>query len=83
MLGDLLMQAGWSVAVLEEVPAGLGRDGEARGHRQAEPGHLGQIGALAAEQVDLGAVTVGEGEDIGVRGDRTRRGRCRDGHGIT
>ncbi len=30
--------------------AHLGRDGEARGHGQADRGHLGEVGALAAEE---------------------------------
>ena len=33
-----------------EAGADLGGDGEAWRHRQAEPRHLGEIGALAAEQ---------------------------------
>ena len=33
------------------VHADRGRDGEAGGHGQAEIGHLGEVGALAAEQV--------------------------------
>jgi hypothetical protein len=43
-LGDPL-----PVLVVER--ADLGRDREARGHGQADPGHLGQVGALAAEDV--------------------------------
>ena len=34
-----------------EISADRGRDGEARRHRQAEIGHLGEVGALAAEQI--------------------------------
>ena len=37
--------------VREVGTARVGRDGEARGHRQPEPGHLREVGALAAEQV--------------------------------
>ena len=39
---------------------GLGGDGEARRYRQAEVGHLGEVGALAAEQVLHVLVAVGE-----------------------
>ena len=34
-----------------EIGADRGRDGEAGRHRQAEIGHLGEVGALAAEQI--------------------------------
>jgi hypothetical protein len=34
-----------------ECRAGLGGDGEARWHRQANTRHFGEIGAFAAEQV--------------------------------
>ena len=34
-----------------EIGADRGRDGEAGRHRQAEIGHFGEVGALAAEQV--------------------------------
>jgi hypothetical protein len=37
-------------AVGVEIGADLGGDGEAGRHRQAEIGHLGEVGALAAEQ---------------------------------
>ena len=40
-------------AVVVVVGADLGRDGEAGRHRQAEIGHLGEVGALAAEEVLL------------------------------
>ncbi len=39
------------LALLGEDGAGLGADGEARGHGDAQAAHLGQVGALAAEQV--------------------------------
>ena len=51
-VGDLLPQRrriGPAVGVV--VGADLGRDREARRHRQPEAGHLGEVGALAAEQV--------------------------------
>ena len=34
-----------------KIGADRGRNGEARRHRQAEIGHLGEIGALAAQQI--------------------------------
>ncbi|MGY4335574.1 hypothetical protein ACVWW3_000480 [Bradyrhizobium sp. LM2.9] len=43
------LRVGFVVRV--EIGADRGRDGEARRHRQAEIGHLGEVGALAAEQV--------------------------------
>ena len=56
-VGDLRLQIGRvGLAVGVETGADLGRDREARRHRQAEIAHLGQVGALAAEQVaHLGA----------------------------
>ena len=44
LLGELL-------AVGVELGADLGGDGESRGDRQADVGHLGQVRALAAEEV--------------------------------
>ena len=38
-------------AILVVLGAGFGRDGETLGHRQTNVGHLGQVGALAAQQV--------------------------------
>ena len=49
---DLCLQCsriGFVVGV--EISADRGRDGEARRHRQAEIGHFGEVGALAAQQV--------------------------------
>ncbi len=49
---DLGLQIGRiGLAVGVEVGADLGGDGEAGRHRQAEIAHLGQVGALAAEEV--------------------------------
>ncbi len=49
--GDLLLEALRKLlAVLVVVDADLGGDREARGHRQADLGHLGEVGPLAAEQ---------------------------------
>ncbi len=60
-----LLRIGFVVRV--EIGADRGRDGEAGRHRQAEIGHLGEIGALAAEQIaHVGAalgLAVAEGED--------------------
>ena len=44
--------------------ARLGRDREAGRHRQAEDGHLGEVGALAAEQELLLLAALFEGEDV-------------------
>ena len=50
-LGHLGVEAVGPAAV-EVGAAGVGGDGEARRHRQPEHrGHLGQVGALAAEEV--------------------------------
>ena len=48
------------LAVLVVLGAGLGGDGEALGNRQTDVGHLGQIGALAAQQLTHGCVALGE-----------------------
>ena len=42
---------GIGLLVRVEIGADFRRDGEARRHRQAEVGHFGEIGALAAEEV--------------------------------
>ena len=56
----------------EVVVARLGRDGEAGRHGQAGVGHLGQAGALAAEQVAHRGVAFGapaaEGVDVALGG---------------
>ncbi len=77
---DLGAQALRTVAVLQEVPARLRRDGESGRDRQPHAGHLGQVGALAAQQVLLGAVAVGEVVDVGVGLGGRAVGRC---HGPT
>ena len=49
---DLAFEVGWIGLVMSvEVRADLGREREAGRHRQAEMGHFGEVGALAAEQV--------------------------------
>jgi hypothetical protein len=51
VVGDLVVEAG-GPAALHVGTAGVGGDGEPGRHRQAEHrGHLGQVGALAPEQV--------------------------------
>ena len=62
---DLLLQpVGVFLAVVVEGGADLGRDGEARGDRQADGGHLGEVGALATEEVaHVGAAIVGIGAE--------------------
>src|SRR3546814_3650393 len=48
---DLLQVSGILLAVVVIAGADLGGDGETRRHRQAEIGHLGKIGTLAAQQI--------------------------------
>ena len=48
-----------AAVVVVEVGADLGRDREAGRHRQAEIAHLGEVGALAAEQVAHVAAPLG------------------------
>ena len=50
---------------LEVRPARRRRDREARRHRQAQVGHLGEVGALATQQVLLILVALGEVVDVG------------------
>ena len=63
----------------EVVVARLGGDGEARRHRQAGVGHLGQPGALAAEQVAHRRVALraaaAEGVDVALGRAVLARGR--------
>ena len=47
-------------AILIILGAGLGGDGEALGHGQADVGHLGQIGALTAQQLAHFGVALGK-----------------------
>ena len=64
---DLLLQPVGPVAAgVHRVHAGGGRDREAVGHRQAEPRHLGEPGALASEQLAWNLRRVGEGVDVAV-----------------
>ena len=73
------------LAGFEVVVAGLGRDREAR--RRREPGvrHLGEAGALAAEQVLHGPVAfrraVAPGVDVALGRRVGTRGRSQIGHG--
>jgi len=50
-------------AVLQVIAARLGGNREAGGHGQADVGHLGEVGALAAEQVLHVLVAFAEGVD--------------------
>ena len=68
MLRDLVAEALGALAVEQVVAAGLRGDREPRRHRQPHARHLGEIGALPAQQVLLGAVALDEVEDEGVRG---------------
>ena len=61
-LGDLVHQAVRQArARLVVLGARLGRNGHARGYGQTDRGHLGEVGALAAEQRLHRAVAVGLG----------------------
>ena len=64
-LGDILHDLSLDLvidllAVLIVLGAGLGGDGEALGHGHTEVGHLGQVGALAAQQLAHLAVALRE-----------------------
>ncbi len=48
---DLFHEAAGDALAPEVVDAGFGGDGEARGDGEAEVAHLGQVGALAAQEV--------------------------------
>jgi hypothetical protein len=63
-----------------EVVARLGSDGESRWHRQAQRRHLGEIGALAAEQGLHPGVAVGSSAAKGVDPFAGRRTRFRPVH---
>ena len=54
-------------AVLVVLGAGFGRNSKALGNRQADSGHFSQIGALTAQKLTHGTVTLGEHIDILVR----------------
>ena len=57
-------RCGVFVAVVVKGGADLGGDGEARGDGEADGGHLGEVGALAAEQVlHVGAAVIGVGAE--------------------
>jgi hypothetical protein len=64
-------------AVLVEIRAHLGADGEAGRHRQAEMRHLGEAGALAAKQIAhvgaTGRLAAAEVVDPFALGRRLRR----------
>ena len=51
-------------AVLIVLGAGFGGDGEALGNGQTDVAHLGQVGALAAEQLAHGSVAFGKQVNI-------------------
>jgi hypothetical protein len=55
----------------EVLAASVGRDGESRRHGEAEPGHLGQICAFAAEQGPEIPVAFGEVVHVYGRGHRS------------
>jgi hypothetical protein len=53
VLVDLVGELRGDVARLEVDATRIGRDGEARRHREPEVCHLGQVRALAPEQITL------------------------------
>ena len=65
MLGDLVREALRELAAERHVgAAGVGRDREAGGHRDAEGGHLREPDPLAAEEVAAAAGILVEGVDV-------------------
>ena len=58
--GYLGVQPRGHIAVLQVLPAGFGGDDETGRNGQAEVGHLGQVGPLAAKQVFEILVSLGE-----------------------
>ena len=60
VLADLLGQLFGSLPLLQVGPARLGADREPRRDRQAQVRHLGQVRALAAQQVALVLAALGE-----------------------
>ena len=76
VVGDLgLEPAGQFAACCHEGTAGVGRDREPRRHRRTERGHLGQAGALAAEQGSTTRARLVEVVDEALRRDRRFAGR--------
>ncbi len=51
VLGDLIVETGRQLTLVQEGPAGLGRYGEARGDGETDVGHFRQVASLASEQV--------------------------------
>src|SRR5205085_2975732 len=53
--------------------AHLGGDGEARRHREADRGHFGEVGALAAEEILISRLAIGDAaaEAVDVAGHTT------------
>ena len=64
VLLDLVHGAGWEIAVVEVREAGLGGRREAGRHREAHVGHLGEVRALASEEVLHVLVALGEVVDV-------------------
>ena len=80
VLGQLGLELRGRGPVGEVGAARSGGDREARRHRQPQPGHLGEVGPLAPEQVGLGPVPVGEVAHVGTH-SRIVMPRRRDGKG--
>ena len=51
MITDLVGQTGRDIPVLKVITAGVGGDDEPGRDGQPQVGHLGQVGALAAQQI--------------------------------
>ena len=64
---DLPREFGRLLSGLEIGPARLRSDREARRYRQAQARHLGEVGALAAEQIRLATASASEVIDVGGR----------------
>jgi hypothetical protein len=64
LLGHLLGHLRGDGTTVQVGPAGIGRHREARGDVETDLDHLGEVGALSAEQVLLVLVALGEVVDI-------------------
>ena len=79
-LFDLRLQGrGIGFFVRVEIGADRGRNGEAGRHRQAEIGHLGEVGALAAEQIAQASFAFGLAV---AKGEHPFAGLCQIGRGL-
>ena len=75
---DLCLELGRvGLVVLVVVGADLGGDGEAGGHRQAQVGHLGEVGALAAQEILHPRLALGLAVTEGINPLRHRQTPCK------